>query len=219
MKTKGNPMGCYDGELLALYVSNELSSEKMSEIACHLAECERCNEIVRDCVEWTLAGEEVEKGEVPLEVQEMAARAMRNAKKELLRREWLKVDESFMPQRMYAAAADGQTADQILSATANGTGFVHFSSVEEGADAWHVRIARMPNPTEDSILRIEVNDKDGNPVPCGVLRYHGVPVEVTGGKAYLPIKELRNKAENMISLQRAGGPEIPGTLVVEDSAS
>lgn len=214
MKNIRNMAECYDSELLALYASNELPSEKMSEVACHLTGCKRCNAIVRDFADWMLAEIDVENGDVPVEVKELATRAIREGKAELLRREWRKIDESFMPRCVYAAAADGQTADQLLSATANNSGFVHFASVEDGNDAWHARITRLPNPTEDSILRIDVADGAGHPVQDGVLRYQGISVEVHEGKAYLPIKDLCLQAERMISLQRVGGPEVPGTLVV-----
>ena len=216
MGVKNNSVGCYDGKVLALFVNNELSPEQMSEVACHLSECRRCNAIVQELNEWALARIDVESGDVPEDIIAIADHAWQASKRELLRRAWLKIDESFLPRRSFAAAADGQTADQILSATANGSGFVRFVSTESGRDAWRVRIARIPNPTEDSVLRIEVMDGIGEPIRSGVLKYHGVPVDVKNGKAYLSVKDFQAKAERMISLQRVGGPEIPGTLVLDD---
>lgn len=216
MSIKDNSVGCYDGNILAAFVNGELSPERMSEVVCHLCECKRCNAIVQELNQWALARIDVESGEVPEDVKAIADHALQVSKRELLRREWLKIDESFLPQRSFAAAADGQTADQVLSVTANGSGFVRFVSTESGNDAWRVRIARIPNPTEDSVLRIEVTDAKGAPIRDGLLKYHGVSVDVRNGKAYLPIKEFRAKAEHMISLQRGSGPEIPGVLVLDE---
>ena len=216
MRIKDNGIGCYDGKILASFVDGELSPEQMSEVACHLCECKRCNAIVQELNNWALARIDVESGDVPENVKAIADRAWQVSRHELLRREWHKIDESFLPQRGFAAAADGQTADQVLSVTANGSGFVRFVSIESGNDAWRVRIARIPNPTEDSVLRIEVTDAKGEPIRDGLLKYHGVSVDVRDGKAYLPIKEFRTRAEHMISLQRGSGPEMPGVLVFDE---
>lgn len=200
-----SPSGCPGRERLTLFVERGLPPAEMAETAAHVATCGTCAESVRDLAEWLAAD------------RPAAPEMLFRVRMALLPARWRAVAAAFVPDREILAAADGQSADQIQQETAVRSGFLHFAAAlpEGHRDGWRAKLAIPASVTEETVLRISVEDGAGRPVEAGTLVFCGVALDVLRGRVFLPVRTFRdNIGTAMIALKRDGGGEVPGEPVL-----
>lgn len=208
---------CPGKERLSLFVEQALSPAEMAETAVHVRSCCHCAETVKELTSWIAAGRAADADAVSAADRAAVSRILFKERLSLLALRWKTIAAAFVPEREILAAADGQSADQIQQEAAIRSGFMHFASdLPEGhRDGWRAKLAIPTAVTEETVLRILVEDSTGRPVESGTLTFCGVALDVRGGRVFMPLKTFRaNLGKAMISLKCSGGKEVPGEPVL-----
>ena len=207
---------CPDGMTLGLFVERSLEPEQMEAVALHLLDCPRCRTEAKDHAEWIADGRRIDVGNATMDEWQAVRGIYRSVREKNMRSRWKEIAAAFGPKREYLAAADGQTADQVQQDVAMRSGFIHFAAnVPAGhRDAWSARLAVPTAATNETVLRLQVFDGEGNPVGSGKLTFCGVDLDIEDGYSYMSVKSFRkNIGVSLIALKTDDGRVIPGEPV------
>ena len=217
--TKGEVSGresCPGEEVLQQFAERLLDEAQMEAVVSHLLECSRCRESVKDIAEWLAAGRILDVDDATPDEKRIVEKCIAAVREKHAQTLWRRIFAIAAPSRVYLAAADGQTADQLQRETALKSSFIHFVSCgsEKHKDAWHAMLAVPVEATDETCLRLQVFDKDERPVESGALTFCGVDLPIEDGYAYMPIKTFREHVGvSLIALKTEDGRTIPGMPV------
>ena len=222
MKTENH---CLDAETLAAFVENRLEVNEAAEVAGHVMICAKCETVAKDLAHLVALRMNADDANDSGEARELVLLGIREAKRKMRDDAWSRLLERFQPVSELRAAADGQSADQLLQQTAHKAGgsvyfYSHGLKNDKDPNAWCVELIVPPHPTEDCELQFFVKGtKDNEEISEGVLTLGKVPLEIKDGFAHMPLKKfIENIREPLISVRRISsdedsGVDVPGTLV------
>lgn len=82
------------------------------------------------------------------------------------------------------------------------------------AEAWRATLTLPANPTCETVMALEVLDREGNRAD-GVFRVAGVSVALSKGRGAIPYRDfVKGVRDSAVSLTRQGGRPVPGTLAL-----
>jgi hypothetical protein len=210
-------------EMLMLLERN-LSAKEASEIKRHIEKCEECffiydtdikirNSKIEDSYPALADEDKIRATNILKSVIKQKKNEKLNEKAPPENTIWPRLMHALFPaERQALAASDSQTADQKQMKAAS-SGEYSFVAICDRKDSgfWRATIRLPSAPTPETELRLKLTGYDGQPIRQGTMIFCGIKKNVTNGRCYIPLSELkRHKNQHAIILRLPSGKEVEG---------